>query len=303
MSNKTATPELTMENFEQAIAKFQRKTVLTLLKGGILTTMEEAERIAAYQKLTALRSMDIIDFLSKQQPPFPAEMLQQDFNVYQNKNFVKEVLGKYNKKFNFAIEEECAKLFLIACAVDDEKTVKTLIRQKKAADCYSALGSASLIVFSQVSDIATDQLHDDERVQLYVNAALSEEWEAKINYLLNQKIDVFVKNTSEKTVVDLLAERVKTYKYGNDKKGRLQKLQEEQTLKYLQKIQFDLEHPQEPPFQIKKMVVIGIVCVILAAVIGTVAGYVYVNKTSSTSTSTSTTTELSVEEETEDYSE
>ncbi len=294
--NKTVA---TREALERAIGKFQRKDVLKLLKDGALNGVAGEEKIALYRKLSSLRSMDVIDFLSKQSEPFTAAMLQLDFDVYQNKNFVKEVLAKYGKKFSLAAEEDANALFALACAVDDEKTVKSLLKQKKGAGAYVALGAAAMPVFAQITAMGAE-LSADDRVALYVQAMLTAEWEEKLGFLLEEKIDVFVKNAEGKTVIDLLEERIKTHKYGKDKKGSLQKIQEERTVKVLQKVLFEQEHPVEEKMPFKKMILIGVICVVAAAIIGTVAGYVYVQNSGSSS---EVVEELSVEvEEVEELS-
>ncbi|MCD8148335.1 MAG: FKBP-type peptidyl-prolyl cis-trans isomerase, partial [Clostridiales bacterium] len=209
-------------------------------------------------------------------------------------NFVRDVLNKYGKKFDYSNEDECNKLFALACTVDDEKTVKTLIRQKKAADSYPLIGAASLPVFEQISLIQTGQLHDDARVQLYLQAFLSDEAEKKLIYMDENKIDYFLKNTDGKTAADLLEERIKTFKYGNNKKGTMQKRQEEQTLKLLKKIQFDREHPAEKKMSVKKLILIACICIAAAAVIGTLAGRAYVRNNASSEADDSSAEEESV---------
>ncbi len=107
------------------------------------------------------------------------------------------------------------------------------------------------------------------------------------------KIDYFLKNTDGKTAADLLEERIKTFKYRNNKKGTMQKRQEEQTLKLLKKIQFDREHPAEEKMSAKKLILIACICIAAAAVIGTLAGRAYVRNNASSETEDS-----SAEEET-----
>ncbi|MCC8151585.1 MAG: FKBP-type peptidyl-prolyl cis-trans isomerase, partial [Lachnospiraceae bacterium] len=175
-----------------------------------------------------------------------------------------------------------------------EKTVKSLIRQKKAAASYPLIGAASLPVFEQISLIQSGQLHDDARVQLYLQAFLSDEAEKKLACMDENKIDYFLKNTDSKTAADLLEERVKTFKYANNKKGAMQKRQEEQTLKLLRKIQFDREHPAEKKMSVKKLILIACICIAAAAVIGALAGRAYVKNNASSETEDSSAEEETV---------
>ncbi|MCD8230652.1 MAG: hypothetical protein LUD14_02300 [Clostridiales bacterium] len=286
-------PDITPENLEKAIEKYQRQEVIRILKGGVLNDLNDKKRAELCHRLAGLRSMEIIDFLSRQKNTFSAEMLELDFDVFQNRNFVCDVLEKYEKKFDTSDEEECKKLFTLACAVNAEKTVKSLIRQKKAINCYPLIGTASLQVFEQISLIAGGQMHDNDRVQLYLNAFLSDEWEQKLIFMLENKIDYSLKNTDGKTAADLLEERVNTYKYPNSKKGNLQKIQEEQALKRLKKIQYEKEHPAESKKpSVKKLILTAIICIAAAALIGTVAGRAYVRNHASTESE-----DLSAEEE------
>ncbi len=163
---KNISPDITPENLEKAINKYQRQVVMRMLKGGVLNDLDEEKRADLCHRLAALRSMEIIEFLSKDTKTFSADMLYLDFDVFQNRNFVNEVLEKFGKKFDISDAEECKKLFSLACAVNNYKTVKTLIRQKKAVECYPLIGKASLPVFEQITLITDGHLHDDDRVQL-----------------------------------------------------------------------------------------------------------------------------------------
>ncbi len=183
MSNREKNPsaaDITPENLEKAIDKYQRQDVMRMLKGGVLSGLDDETRAAICHRLAGLRSMEIMDVLSRQKDPFTADMLNLDFDVFQNRNFVRDVLNKYSKKFDCSDEEECNKLFALACTVDDEKTVKTLIRQKKASDSYALIGGASLPVFEQISLIQGGQIHDDTRVQIYLRALLSDDAEKNL---------------------------------------------------------------------------------------------------------------------------
>ena len=302
---KDTVPEMNLKNLEDAIERYQRENVMILLKGGVLTGLAVGEeRTSICRRLASLRSMEIMDFLSRQKEPFTADMLRLDFSVFQNKKFIQEVLEKYSKKFDLSDEEECRKLFLLACSVDDAKTVRNLIRQKKATDCYEQIGAASLPVFEQVALIPAGMIHDDRRVDLFFRACLSKDYEEKIAFMRENGINFFMKNTAGKNVIDLFEERFKTYRYSNDKKGRMQKLREEQVLISLKKI---LEEDGQNGSKIRekrRIVLIVVICVIAAAIIGGAVGYRSGSGEEETTDSSAEeeTTDSSAEEETASYS-
>lgn len=299
MSKTKTTPlEINLNNLEDAISRYQRENVMYLLKNGVLSGLSDEKLTQIRQRLVSLRSTEVMDFLSRRKEPFTADMMQLDFGVFQNKKFVQEMLDKYSKKFDFSNEDECKKLFALACSVDDEKMIQQLIRQKKATDCYKMLGRASMPVFKQVTLITSGMIHDDQRVNLYLDACLSGEYEEKLAFMHENKIDFFLKNTDGKNVIDLMEERLITNRYSNDKKGRLQKLQEQQVLNLLKKIQTENEQGNGKRFFSKKLIIIVIICVIAAAVIGAAAGYLHQNNNASTENSE----DLSTEEEVIDSS-
>ncbi|MCD7980742.1 MAG: FKBP-type peptidyl-prolyl cis-trans isomerase [Clostridiales bacterium] len=287
--------EMNLENLNHAIDRYQRENVMSLLRGGALTGLTGEERTRTCRRLASLRSMEIMDFLSRQKEPFTADMLRLDFSVFQNKKFVQEVLEKYSKKFDLSDAEECRKLFSLACSVDDGKTVRNLIRQKKATDCYERIGAASMPVFEQIAVIPVGMIHDDQRVDLFFQACLSKEYEEKIAFMRESGIDFFMKNTAGKNVIDLFEERLKTFHYSNDKKGRMQKLREEQTLIMLKKIQQENGQSGGKIKGKRLIALIVVICVIVAAIIGGAAAY-------RNGSGDAETTDSSAEEETASYS-
>ncbi|MCC8081652.1 MAG: hypothetical protein LIO80_06560 [Lachnospiraceae bacterium] len=299
MSKSKSTPlEVNLKNLEEAISHYRREDVMYLLKNGVLSGLTGEELAQTRRRLASLRSTEVMDFLSRQKESFTADMLQLDFGIFQNKNFAKEMLQKYSKKFDLTDEEECRKLFSLACRVDDEKMIQQLIRQKKATDCYEMIGAASMPVFRQITLITTGMIHDDRRVDLYLAACLSADHEEKLAFMQENHIDFLLKNTAGKNVVDLMEDRFRTYRYSNNKKGQLQKLQEEQTVKLLKKIQLENEQGDGKRFLSKKLIILLVVCVVAAAAIGTVAGYAHRNN----SVSADSSDDLSVEEEDADSS-
>ncbi|MCD8151357.1 MAG: hypothetical protein LUE92_17810 [Clostridiales bacterium] len=267
MNSKNSDSAVTIENLESAIDRYRREDVLRMLKKGVLDGLADEEQEYFYCRLASLRSMEILDYLSHRKACFPAKMMQLDFDMSQNRSFVLEALEKYHKKFNLSDDEECSQLFAIACAVGDAKMVKNLIRKKKAADCYPLVGSAPFPVFIQVSQIAADALSNDQWIELYLGAFISRDGYARMDYMLKQGLDLFRKNEEGKTAADLLEERTTSYRYSNKKNGCYQKIQEEQLLSELRKLQATLEQPPEEKHSRKKMIAIACACLAAAFVI------------------------------------
>ncbi|MCD8333003.1 MAG: FKBP-type peptidyl-prolyl cis-trans isomerase [Clostridiales bacterium] len=306
MSKKLQTPlaDATPENLEKAIDKYQRPEVVRMLKAGALFGLDAEKRAEICRRLVGLRSMEIMDFLSRQKEPFTVDMLQLDFDVFQNRDFVRELLTKYSKKFDLSDEKECEAIFAVACTVDNEKTVKQLIHLKKAVAAYPMIGSASMPIFEQITAIPDGLMHDDDRVRLYLQAFLSADWELKLVFLHDAKIDYFLKNTDGKNAADLLEERIRTFKYDNGKKGRLMKLQEEQALKMLRKMESEREQSSDKKkLSLKIKILILCICVAAAAVIGAGIGYYQAHNSASAETTEDVSAEEEAEESTEDETE
>ncbi|MCD8018277.1 MAG: FKBP-type peptidyl-prolyl cis-trans isomerase [Clostridiales bacterium] len=288
-NSKNLETEYTIEQLEYSIDKYQRDDVIAMLKAGILSDLEEEKRIYFYCRLCGLRSMDILDFLSRQNDYFPVKMLQLDFDISQNKLFALEAMEKYQNKFNTSDEEECRQLFEIACIVGSVKIIRVLIRQKKAADCYAMMGSAAPEIFELILTIPENALTDDQWVEMYLNAFTAKEGRERIDYLLKHKKNLFLTNSEGKTAVDLLEERTKSFRYGNRKSDRYQKIEEERLAVYLKKVQTQKEEKAKKGTSKNSPGAIICICILACLVL---AAMVYnVTKGTGSSSAESTTAE------------
>ena len=114
-----------VEQLREAVRGREREKALELLKKGALDGLTKEQRLEIYKSLMTLRNMEIIHYLAKQEEKFSSEMLRMDFEPYLNKNFVRQVLARYRKKFDLTDERECENLFEIACEANDAETVKS----------------------------------------------------------------------------------------------------------------------------------------------------------------------------------
>lgn len=164
-----------VEQLREAVRGREREKALELLKKGALDGLTKEQRLEIYKSLMTLRNMEIIHYLAKQEEKFSSEMLRMDFEPYLNKNFVRQVLARYRKKFDLTDERECENLFEIACEANDAETVKYLIRQGRGKNRYALLGEAELNVFQQSASIPQDALTQDAWMELLFSAAASDQ--------------------------------------------------------------------------------------------------------------------------------
>lgn len=273
--------------FYEAVNHYRRADVISMLKNGVLSQFAPDEKTGIYKMLAGLRSMEILDILSHQEEPFPAEMLELDFSVSENKNFVKEALEKYKKKFNFSDDRECEKLFMIACESGSRSVIKMLISQNKASNCYVQLGSASIPVFEEVTSLAKNGFDDkDELVKIYFASFLAKDSIDRINYLRKHKMNIFLENSDGYSAADLLDERLKTYKYGGTRNAKYSKIHEEQTLSYLRKLENQEEEQSgKPAFSGRLAAILCVCAVALVVCIGGILYNVYGRSSSDTESS------------------
>ena len=259
--------ETKQERLEEAVRCCRRDEVLKLLKDGALEAWTGQERSGICLQLMSLRSMDVADYLAKQKEPFSAAMLELDLEIYQNKNFVRQVLKKHRKKFDLTDEAECEKLFEIACAADGEETVRFLIRQKKAVSRYVLLGDAPLALFEQCCAIAPETLGQDEWVELYFRACTSAEGPEKLRFLVEKKQDLSRKNLAGETVEDRMEKRIRENRYPKGRQGSIQRTQDGQVLKTMKKLREESGQPKRRKLKPKERIAANSVSLVAAAII------------------------------------
>lgn len=256
-----------VEQLREAVRGREREKALELLKKGALDGLTKEQRLEIYKSLMTLRNMEIIHYLAKQEEKFSSEMLRMDFEPYLNKNFVRQVLARYRKKFDLTDERECENLFEIACEANDAETVKYLIRQGRGKNRYALLGEGELNVFQQSASIPQDALTQDAWMELLFSAAASEEGLEKIQFAANQKMDLSCVDSQGRSLEELMEQQIRENRYGKGRREILRRTRDGQVLKLLRHLRRERELPTRKPLSPKARVAVITVALVAAAVI------------------------------------
>lgn len=119
------------------------------------------------------------------------------------------------KDFQYEDENVCDTLFTLACQCGCVGMLRFLMEQHKAEKRYAELGSYSLDILKTIKDVPSGSLSSDDLVLLYFSAATTDDHEKKLDFLAANSFDLFLKNSSNQTVIDLLQERIRQGKYPN----------------------------------------------------------------------------------------
>lgn len=248
-----------------------RAQVLRLLKEGAFEQLTEQEIPSTCRELISLRDAQIVAELAKKVDIFTPEMLELDWNNWNDCQFVDQILNKYSKKFCWQDEEVCNKLFEIACIVGNEKTVLSLMKQKKAANLYSKLAASSDELFAVLLKSKLTEFSQDQIVDMIAYATLSGKANVRLKSLLDKKFDFSTKNAQAETAVDVVKKIIEDKKYDKNKTGSLKKTQDANALQFLMKVEKGLIEKEPKKIEWKKVLPISIaavVVVVFACVIG-----------------------------------
>lgn len=248
-----------------------RAQVLRLLKEGAFEQLTEQEIPSTCRELMALRDAQIVAELAKKVDIFTPEMLELDWNNWNDCQFVDQILNKYSKKFCWQDEEVCNKLFEIACIVGNEKTVLSLMKQKKAANLYSKLAASSDELFAVLLKSKLTEFSQDQIVDMIAYATLSGKANVRLKSLLDKKFDFSTKNAQDETAVDVVKKIIEDKKYDKNKTGSLKKTQDANALQFLMKVEKGLIEEEPKKIEWKKILPISIaavVVIVFACVIG-----------------------------------
>jgi len=273
------------ELLKQEMKRHNRDAVVNLLKDGAFEQIVEEEMMQMCAELIALRDKEIVAVLAKKIDKFEPEMLKLDLDNWNNREFVNYILDKYNKKIDWNDEMVCDEMFEIACKADNVKTVRFLIKQRRAFSKYDQMGSASDAIFRLITLVNPNELENEQIVNLIVQTAISGKEEERLHILRERGFELKTKNGKEQTAADVLEERIQNAKYAKNKSGELQKKKEKNALQYLIKVQNGFVKKEEDPLP-KKKVVIGIAVAIVALAV--VIGVLVAPKTTGTEYSTDT---------------
>ena len=240
-----------------------RAQVLRLLKEGAFEQLTEQEIPSTCRELIALRDAQIVAELAKKVDIFTPEMLELDWNNWNDCQFVDQILSKYSKKFHWQDEEVCNKLFEIACVVGNEKTVLFLMKQKKATNLYSKLAASSDELFAVLLKSKLTEFSQDQIVDIIAYATLSGKANVRLKALLDKKFDFSTKNSQAETAVDVVKKLIEDKKYDKNKTGSLKKTQDANALQFLMKVEKGLIEEEPKKMEWKKILPISIVAVVV----------------------------------------
>ena len=264
------------EQLEQELKNHRRTEVVRLLKEGALEEVPEQEKTDICNRLLALRDKNVMEILAKKLPLFWPEMLKLDYKNWNNREFVDGILTKYHKKFDWQDDAVCEEMFEIACAVENKKTVRFLMQQKRAASKYPLLATGSDALFQLVSQINVLELTGDLEMEFLVCAATSDKAEERLKVLKEKGFDLSVKNAAGKTAGDVLEERIRTGQYDKNRSGNLKRQRDRDALKYLKRLEQGIEAKEEKrPISKKTIVWIAVMAVLIVGISGSIVYQYY----------------------------
>lgn len=124
-------------------------------------------------------------------------------------------------------------------------------------------------ILKTIKDVPSGSLSSDDLVRLYFSAATTDDHEKKLDFLAANSFDLFLKNSSNQTVIDLLQERIRQGKYPKNRHGSLIQIEDKKMLGKLNKMLDEKLHPVISRKTSKKNVYIGsaIACALVLLII------------------------------------
>lgn len=243
--NKKVKSEPTLDAFYRAIRTYDRDTVSDLMQHGILNEIPKEEKIPAYRQLVALQNMEIMHMLVKHEGTLDPEIFNKQSESSQSKVFINQCLSKFYKHFAFQDDKVCDTLFTLSCDCGCYAMLNTLVAQKKCQARYPELGSCPLDILKKLKPIPSENLSNDALVSFYFEVVTTNDCERKLEYLCENHFDIFVKNSTGKSVVDLLDARIKENRYPKNRHGSLLQIEDKKMLSKLNKLYCEKMYPED----------------------------------------------------------
>ena len=228
--NKNA---FTLEELNKEIKNGHSAKVYEMLEADVLGGLNNDEIREVFRALMGLRNLDIMNLLAKKSHYFPIEMLDIEIKNHNDKDFVSNVLSKYGKKFKF--KEHGDRLFEVACKAECKPYLLFLLGKGLGESQYPRLISGSDTLLEVLNEVKVKALHPDTVVTFFVEAAIAEQNEKRIQELIDLGFDITAVNTNGKTACEMLQAGIESYNYGNDKRGKNEKQRDLQGLKTLER--------------------------------------------------------------------
>ncbi len=259
--------EVTVENFIQELKYHRRDNVRTMLNSGVLQMLGEEDKIPVYRRILALCDKQIAEQLFKITGQFSVEMMELDLKNRNQREFVSFLMTKYLKKIDYKEEEDCERLFEIACIVGNRNMLRYLIQHGKAVGRYPKLVTCSLELFSLIDKIPEKYMHEDCKVAFWVEAALSDRSIEAMNALYAKGFDPAVKNSDGKSAADVLGKRIGNIRYTNNRNGELKRKKDKEAVRYLKRLASGKDG-KEKKFSSKKWMITGVAVLIVVCIAG-----------------------------------
>lgn len=282
-------PEFTLDALSEAIRTYSREDVSYLLQKGILKEIPQTDKMHYYRQLASLQSPDIISAIARHENYLDPKIFLEQSASSQWKSFVGQCLTKFHKHFQYDDREVCDTLFTLSLQCGVSSMLNTLLEKKKCKDRYPEIGSCSLEMLKELRKFSPDTLPSDDLVQFYLTAATTQEHEKKIDYLDKNGFDLFVTDTTGKTVIDYLNERIASGRYEKNRHGSLLQIEDKKMYGKLKAMKEEKEHPSSRKLSTKTLAcIIASVCVVAALIL--IAVIPNLKKSSASSTVTDTET-------------
>lgn len=276
-------PEATVENLKEEIRTYHRETVLELMKNGALRNADPSEKIELYRKITALRSIELVEQIVADEARLEPEYLQIDFSNYSNREFVQQVLKKCRKSLDLSTDSAVSRFFGLACDADDTDTIRFLLKQKKYSGDISRISRLPLQDFESVMRVCQRAIEESKSAaDLYIAAGYSDHGAEKIMALIEAGYNLNAKNEQNQTLEATVTKRINANKYPSSKEGKLAKVRDQQILNLLKP---KVESEKDKKKKLQNRLIVGVI--IAAAVVAVIAIIVSGNKSSSTASTTS----------------
>jgi trigger factor len=256
--------EPTAENLKKELKLYHREAVTKLVQKGSLEQIDSEEELEIYRKIVSLRDLKLIGIIAKKNGKLNPEWFRIDHSVYKNNAFVRSVFKKYQKSFDLNSEDVCSTIFEIALLTDDTDMVSFFIKKKKMTEKYALLAGGSDAMFQLVFSKGIKKWDNDQIVELYAVAASSPDGQNRIRKLYVNGFDPAAKNQDGLTAEEVLEEQIGQKKYTKNRAGELKRTQDQQALRYLQKITRGDETLEKEKSPVWKYVLIGAIIVVVA---------------------------------------
>lgn len=286
-------PEFTLDALSEAIRTYSREDVSYLLQKGILKEIPETDKMHYHRQLVSLQSLDIVSTIARQEDHLDPKIFLEQSVSSQWKSFVGQCLTKFHKHFQYDDREVCDTLFTLSLQCGVSSMLNTLLEKGKCKDRYPEIGSCSLEMLKELRKFSPDTIHNDDLVQFYLIAATTQEHEKKLDYLNKKGFDFFVKDSTGKTVIDYLNERITSGRYEKNRHGSLLQVEDKKMYGKLKAMKEEKEHPASSKKLSTKTLacVIASVCVVAALIL--IAVIPNLKKSSDSNTVTDTETSAS----------